>query len=227
MIKKLVSASVVLFLCLSMMGIVSAQNSIGVYEGDSFSYSVTSNSKIPQIYQIIQSPKDAHAIKIAVLKVTSPNLLQINITEQFKNGTQTSWVEDKDLTVASNFPMTFANLNVGDKLWGSESLSPKVNDTATESFSSGSRQINHASIGPSESGYDLVDYSFDKQTGMPTEIRYVESDEVSTTLTLTDSSVWAIPEFPTSVVLFSLMSFASIVVAVAVYKRKECLAKNR
>jgi hypothetical protein len=221
--KNLSVISILLFFCLSAVGVVVAQTQIGVSAGASFTYSVTSNSNIPQIYQVVVRPKEAQSIKVTVLSISPPNMVTINITQQFKNGTETSWVEEKDLTAASNFPMTFANLNLNDKLWSSELLSPIINETISETYPNETRQINHATIGPQEIGYDLVDYYFDRQTGMPIEIRFVESAEVSTVLTLANSSVWTVPEFPGIFAIILLLALASLVVVS--FKRKNSQVK--
>jgi hypothetical protein len=220
--KNLISAILSVFLLFSIAGTVLAQTQVGVSVGDTFTYSVSSNSNVPQIYQVIVSPKDIDWLNVKIVNIDN-EIIRLNITQHYKNRTETRFLEDKVLTAATNFPMTQANLNVNDKLWPDEPLSPIVNETVTQSFPSGYRQVNLGSIGPQESGYDLVDYSFDKLTGMPLKVRYVESDQVSTVLTLTSSNLNIIPEFPTVTILILLMLLVTLAfTAATIVRRKTC-----
>ena len=183
----------------------STQIEIGISEGDYFTYEVTSNSNIPTIYQIIDEPKNAESIQIQVTNADSYNSIVLNITEVFKNGTKTSWIQNRDLTSATGFPIIPANLNVGDTIWSKESQSPSVEEITSEEFPDGNRTIVYSMIPQSESGYDQIDYYFDITTGMPVEIRFVESEEVSTVFKLIESNLWTIPEFPSYFVIIFLM----------------------
>jgi hypothetical protein len=217
--QKIVYLGAFVFLLLLLVGTASAQSQIGVSPGNSFTYAVTSNSNVPLIYQILNSPKDVMTLKVTIQSITPPNKVTLNMTQQFKNGTQTSWIEDKDLTSASNFPITFANLNTNDSLWSNEPLSPKVNETVTQNYQAGSREINHARVESTESGYDLVEYSFDRATGMLVEVSFVESSQVSTVLKLAESTVWTIPEFSTPMLVILLVSL-TLVIGVLYKKRR-------
>ncbi|MCW3983834.1 MAG: hypothetical protein NWE96_07540 [Candidatus Bathyarchaeota archaeon] len=206
---KILCFSMIFLFLSSSFNVVTAQSSVGVSSGDTFTYTVTSNSNIPLIYQVLNTPKEVQTLTITI-KSLNANIVTLNMTQTFKNGTRTSLLQEKDLRSPSGFPITFANLNIGDQIWTSDLLSPKVNDSAIVSFLGGARQINHASIGPSETGYELVDYYFDRKTGMPTQIRYVESNQVSTTLTLENSTVWVIPEFSSTFPFLLLIAFVSV-----------------
>ena len=209
---KLICLSAILILFLFAFGTVFAQTQIGVTPGETFTYTVDSNSNIPQIFQIVKSPKDVQTLEVTINSVNSQSAVTLNITQQFKNGTETSWIENKDLTQASNFPMIFGNLSVNDKLWSNEALSPVVNSTTTHTYSDGVREISNATVGSTESGYDRVDYSFDRSTGMPILVKFVESENISTVLTLTNTSLWTVPEFPTSLFLISSLVIALFVI---------------
>jgi hypothetical protein len=186
---------VLLCLCVSFVGYSFAQVTGGLSEGDTFTYQVSSNSNIPLIYQIIYEPKKAESIQIQIIETESLNL-RLNITESFLNGTKYSWIQNKNLDSATGFPIIDANFNVNDRLWPNEALSPLVSEVATQTFPNGNREIVYATVPSSELGYNQIDYQFDRRTGMPVEIRFVESNEVSTVLTLADSSVWIISASP-------------------------------
>jgi hypothetical protein len=129
-------------------------------------------------------------------------------------------IQNKDLTSAQNFPMTFSNLNVNDKLWSAESQSPTINETINQTFSTGVREINHASIGPQEYGYDLVDFNIDKQTGMPIKLSYIESQDYSTVLELIESNKSIIPEYSFMATIILLATLTFMTAAIAIKKQK-------
>jgi hypothetical protein len=209
--------------CFSSLGIVFAQNQNSVSTGDIFTYEVISNSNIPAIYQIVLEPKSASSIQIQIISVDSSKI-NLNLTETFSNGSKTSWVQQKDLSFASDFPIIFANLNVNDPLWDKERMSPTVSSITTQSYADGDREIIHATVASSESGYDQVKYLFDRKTGMPVEIQFIESEDVSTLIRLADSNVWVIPEFPSFIIIIALM--VMILMSTIIYKSKNRRALN-
>jgi hypothetical protein len=88
MFKVTLPITLLVLLCLSSIGVVLAQNQIGVSIDDSFTYSVTSNSNIPQIYQLVNQPKDVQWLKVTVIDIIAPNTVQLNLTQHYKNGTK-------------------------------------------------------------------------------------------------------------------------------------------
>jgi hypothetical protein len=243
--KKVIAVVFLILLCLCVpfVGYSFAQVAVGLSAGDTFTYQVSSDSNTPLIYQIIYEPKNANSIQIQVDSVDSAGIICLNITESFKNGTKNSWIQNKDLTSAEGFPIIAANLNVNDLLWSAQASSPSISELVTQNYLDGSREVVYATVPSSESGYNRIDYKFDRSTGMPVEIRFVESDEVSTVLMLADSNVWdisespspspsstvtsdssspspspTVPEFPSSVAVVFLLTF--VLVGVITYKTK-------
>jgi hypothetical protein len=222
--RKGIYPIVFLLLLIATIEVVSAQSQIGISQGQTYTYVVTSNSNVPLIYGVVSSPKDVQTLTVKIQNITEPKTVTLTITQYFKNATETSLAQIKDLSSAAGFPMTLSDLTIGDKLWSAESASAKVNSTETVAYEGSSRQINRASVGPSETGYDLVDFSFDRQTGMPTQVSYVESDDISTTLTMTSTSVWTIPEF-TNVTVIVLVGALVSVSILLIYRRPNKIAQ--
>jgi hypothetical protein len=194
MIRRIEITITIIFLLFTLVaGVVTAQSSSGAVEaGDTFVYAVSSDSNTGYIPGVVSEPKNTERLEIVITDVNSQNgSVGINCIQYFKNGTQNSYSSSKDPDSYYGFPMIKSNLNSGETIWSS---APNliVNETILKTYSNGNREINRLSITNSESEPRDIAELFDRTTGMPVELRFVEHSGATTVLELTDSNVWVI-----------------------------------
>jgi len=107
---------------------------------------------------------------------------------------------------ASNFYFMASNVGMMGRMFPSSGVSPTINDTFMMSYMGGSRLTNHFVTNATQGGMMVEsDFYFDQATGMMVEWRQqtVQTNgnlQTNSTqlLKITASSVWVVPEFPTS-----------------------------
>jgi hypothetical protein len=214
---------------------VFASVHIGVSSGDTFYYNVNGFGEFP---------KDA-VFSTKYLKVTVTGIngswLQTQTVLHFNNDTEITLKMERDLSSASSkfiegkeyldqigfltvWVFVAANLNPNDRIFPSLSVALCINGTAAKSYSGVEREttflIRNSTTVP---GYYYVYDSayFDKTTGALVEYYYEEATSEGRSgysISLTQSNVWAIPEFPSLIVVSILM--ASILAGAVVYRKK-------
>jgi hypothetical protein len=112
-------------------------------------------------------------------------------------------------TDASNFYFMARNVGMMGRMFPSSTLSPTINDTFSMTYSGGSRLTNHFITNTTASGMMVnSDFYFDQSTGMLVQWRQetIQTSGIFQTnstqmMKITASSVWTIPEFPTSLIV--------------------------
>lgn len=218
--KRISSVIFVIFiLYVSSIGIVSAQTRlIGVKQGDTFVYDTNNTST---------SSFDAYQ-KMAKIRQETIHVSGIQMGSQFEYivYTESSLFEDGHTENSTGFAypeelnICFfgANLNAGDQLFPS-SVNPKIKETIVRNFPEGTRELNHFTSSSSEETYDIY---FDKKTGVFVDasitIKFQDNTMFTQHWVLKESNVWAVPEFPSLLILSGLM-VAVPLIAIAYRKR--------
>lgn len=234
--KKIVASSAIILLLLvfPIVGSVFAQTQAlpGVSVGDNFTYDSTSswNSTNPAdvvpAYIIAQNQS---VLQITVQQVTSSTVMLEQVWT-YKNGTQ----QNSSLTVEVNSGITgslllyAANLSAGGLLFpGSTDLPYVINSTVFRSYSGSFRETNHIEVnntGAEGEVYSYLNLYFDKQTGslveyyLTTVYTATPNQTITQHLMIKDTSAWAIPEFPSTLILPLIMAASAL--ALILYKKK-------
>jgi hypothetical protein len=137
---------------------------------------------------------------------------------------------------ASSFYFMARNVGMMGRMFPSAVVSPTINDTLMMPYAGGSRLTNHFVTNTTQNGMTVnSDFYFDQATGMMVQWRE-ETVQTSGTLQtnsiqmmkITSSSVWAIPEFPTSsiVPVFIVVGSVSVLVVLGTAKFKRTHAQQ-
>jgi hypothetical protein len=216
--KKMLAVLIVLFLYNSyFVGIVLGQNySAGVSAGQELYYNSAYFIDNPEGIEFglpgFTSDLNASWIRLRIESVVV-NFVYGNVTFHFGNGTDVireGWTNvrtgEPGLQV---FPVAFfsANLNQGDKVYGSDALASlkesTVNETILRGYASGTRETNHLTTNQTdqETYSTYVDSYFDKQTGITVENNWkseINSLKIWGWIRLVDTNVWAISDSSTA-----------------------------
>jgi hypothetical protein len=140
---------------------------------------------------------------------------------------------------ANNFYFMARNVGMMGKMFPSSNSSPTINDTLMMSYAGGQRLTNHYTTSTTENGMMVnSDFYFDQATGMMLEWRQETIQTNSNLQTnstqmmkITSSSVWVVPEFPSSILVsaFIAIVFASalVVVGIAKFRRTRPIIFNK
>lgn len=139
----------------------------------------------------------------------------------------------------SSFYFMARNVGMMGKMFPSASFSPTVNDTLMMGYAGGSRLTNHF-VTTTENNQMMVsnseDIYFDQVTGMMVQWRQEviqTSDSIQTNSTqimkMTSSSVWEIPEFPSSIIVltFAVVVSVSALAVIKIGKFKKGYSQNK
>ncbi len=209
----------------------------GVIPGDSFTYgnvafyfySNDPSAVIPPGFDY----NDIQSFSTSVENVVGTNIT-CGATAHFANGTETSaggWL-DVDTGDGANMSLFFisANLSPGDSIYsGGTYQAWKINETLSETYPGGPRDINYVNITYSMSiesyyVYTSMNAYWDKGTGVLTKLSmvmnssYLYTTEMVVSLEMTQSSKWVVPEFAGMPQV--LLLFASLTIAVAATRRR-------
>jgi len=230
--SKLVSVLILLLLSLfaSLLCTVSAQYTKVPSEGDTFTY---------ERYYILESndpkmtpPSDVYfftwnnsIITVGVDNVSS-TIVDVLITTQFQNGTQTIESLSHNIVTGYNEPIgtIFGDSRISQNLNIIQTPQTQINYTETRTYKESTREVNVFSN--TQDGWTLVDNTlydvkndheicYDTQTGMCLELEtklFVYNptntnlnQTIQEFLVIKDTNVWVIPEFPSFIVLPILM----------------------
>lgn len=236
----IITSIILLTLCIAMTGTVSAQTAAaGVSKGDTFYYNYTNSweSTDPNATPPIEYVElnNTQWIQIAIGDIQGP-VLNIVTTRHFFNGTdiidygQVN-IDTQVINALYGFLVVGANISANEKLYPSGGL-PTINDTILKTYPNGQRETNHyVHETTSDNSYDKTEIYFDRSTGMAIEC-YTESRETVDSFTSTAketltidtsrSNFWAIPEFPTyMLVLLPAAAIPGVIIA----KRKRARSR--
>jgi hypothetical protein len=218
----------------------------GVPSGDVFHYSYTcyfnsnnSNAVPPASFSWINQ---TDYFMINVTGVSGPTV-NFNTMMRGLNGSLSSGVDSINVGsgVASmsgyigpsemcNFYFMSPNVGMMGRMFPSSTSSPTINDTLMMSYMSGQRLTDHFTSTTNQNGAMVnSDFYFDQATGMMVQWRQqtiqtsgnLQSNSTQI-MKITSSSVWTIPEFPTSLIvpIFIVAASASTFAALATAKFK-------
>jgi hypothetical protein len=131
-------------------------------------------------------------------------------------------------TDANNFYFMARNVGMMGRMFPSSLMSPTINGTLMMNYAGGSRLTNHLTTSTNQNGATVnSDYYFDQATGMMAQWRQESvqtSGHLQTTSTqmmkIISSSLWAIPEFPTSSIILSFIAVATVSAIIVSAKAK-------
>jgi hypothetical protein len=204
---------------------VHAQSSAGVSQGNSFKYDFSAHFSAANATETVPPQLiEDNATQWLRLTVTSVSNTTVNyvMLQHFKNGTEVSTSDQTDVATGSGgFIIVGANLALYDPLFPTVASPAIVNETITRTYSSGQRQINHASW--NETDYSAyLDLYFDQKTGLPVEFHLIfqasPDGYAEYRYTIVDSNVWLVPEFPMLPFIAALA--AAVTVAVVVCRKR-------
>lgn len=225
--QKLLVAS--LILCLSLIifytkATLAETCTPGVAEGDYFCYEMYAVFTSSDPNAVIDVPEfeqnNTDWVQIDVTDVSGSVICQVytvhfeSKTDKFELKTDLDPNNSGSLTFSDlGVPICAANLEVGDTL---STVELTVEETLSRTYPSGDRETNYVSW---NSTLDYGDCYFDKKTGVLVELNrthlYVNpvTDEVIEKVDIvemTDSSFWAVPDFPIFLGPSSLIMVAAI-----------------
>jgi hypothetical protein len=235
MYKKLLFSVLLSCLFLSTIGTGVALVQVGVSPGDTFYYEVSGFGIYPKAVVF-----ETEYLKVTIISINGSRVLTQNVIH-LNNGTEAILKAEYDLASGGidfiegeeymNEAFLFlhavepANLNPNDRIYPFSEIELFVSGAVRKSYSGAERETNFFSRNstavpaPYYYVYDLA--YFDKTTGALVE-RYYEVASIDGQggflISLTQSSVWVVPEFPSFIVLPSLI--VATLVGVLLFKRK-------
>lgn len=234
--KKHASAVLIILLLISITGTTFAQTqNTGVKEGDMYSYDVHIESHVPSLMNV--DLLHMVAMRINVTQVNA-NEIKYQNTIIFDNGTESTTDGSEPISKENPYVNWYlfypANLNANDTvpIFGGNY---QITETVLRDYAGVERETNYLVIeldGLNESS-SLPEYTeyytvyFDKKTGVAVElyIEQVDNDEElmnAFTLTLSESNVWVVPEFPSIMAISILM--ITVLAGLIIYKKlRRCM----
>lgn len=223
-------------------GAASAQTvTIGVSPGNVFEYSYAFNwestdptATIPDEYM---EYKNVQLIKLTI-KSVSGNVINLDVTKRFKNGTESTQnggvdLDQQIINAPYGFLIIRANANPKERIYPSGG-SATLNETITKSYPIGQIEtILYVSVDSSSTSYEKAEIFFDRATGAAAEFQY-ESREPSgsykttihETLILQRSNVGGKMDFYIYAVFLILIPITLITVFLLMRKRKQNKQKS-
>jgi hypothetical protein len=131
-------------------------------------------------------------------------------------------------TDASNFYFMARNVGMMGRMFPSSLMSPTVNGTLMMNYAGVSRLTNHLATSTNQNGATVnSDYYFDQATGMMAQwhqevIQTSGNLQTNSTqmMKITSSSLWVIPEFPTSSIILSFVAITTVLALIVSGKVK-------
>jgi hypothetical protein len=142
-------------------------------------------------------------------------------------------------TGTNNFYFMARNVGMMGRMFPSANNSPTINDTLMMTYAGEQRLTNHYTTSTTQNGMMVnSDFYFDQATGMMVEWRQETIQTNSNLQTnstqmmkITSSSVWVVPEFPSSILVSAYIAivFASalVVVGIAKFRRTRPIIFNK
>jgi hypothetical protein len=224
--RKVIFVGVILFLlCFSIIGNACAQASVGVAEGDTFTYDFSAyfrsdNASAPIPMQLVLD-NETQWLRFTITGVVNLTV-SYSVLQHLVNGTEATSESYADLaTGEGGFPIIASNLGYNATLYPSyTSVSPIVNETLNRTYQGVQRTINHVSSNDTQTD-SYIDAYFDQTTGMPVELHVTfaasADGNAEYVYELIDSNIWTIPEFPTTLML-TLIAISTLAGAL-IYKK--------
>lgn len=249
---KIIGALTIVIILSAISGSALAQTRMpGVAVGNSFKYTYSLDMNVsstqytmPSLFEsLIEQAKAIDWVQITITNVSGTSVTA-QIVMQFKNGTQQSNSGTTDVETGEGTLSTFliaANLNPNDQIYSGND-NQKINETITQTYPSGTRQVNHESITMNYkvtqeelSGFNITgplqqsnsqDINWDKQLGSLVEMSYkmvTQSSQVnadiSVNVTLVESNVYTVPEYPA--IIIALIALAASTITTIKLHQKE------
>jgi len=213
---RIVSAFLSIALLCAMIGLSTAVpvRWPGVNVGNTFSYgSVSFNWYSDDPNATSTGWEDMNEIEW--FSVTVESVVGTNVTgstlSHFKNTTEVTeggWV-DVDTGDNDNMPFFFvsANLDVNDSIYSGGTYSNwNISETFMKTYPEGSRETNHLNMtvlvsNPPSYNYVSINVYWDRETGLLTEMSMIMNSTMiyttnwSLSFELTETNLWAVPEF--------------------------------
>jgi hypothetical protein len=230
--KKHAAAVLIILFLISIMGTTFAQaEGTGVKEGDMYFYDVQITSNVPSLMNL-----DLLRMVTMHINVTRVDADEIKYrsTAIFNNGTESIADDSEYISKESPYVNWYlfypANLSANDTVPIFGRHYP-ITETVLRNYAGVERETNHLVIELTDlNASSLPEYAeyytvyFDKKTGVAVElyIEQVNNDEEllnAFSLTINESNVWVVPEFP-SIMAISILMIA-IVAGSIIYKKTE------
>lgn len=239
---KIIGALTILIMLSAISGTFAQTHMTGVAVGNSFKYTYTLDmnatgiqTTLPDILQpLIDQAQAIDWVQITVTEVSGTTVTTQMLT-QFKNGTQQSNTGTTDVSTGQGNLTMFliaTNLNPNDQIYQGNDYG-KINETITQTYPSGTREVNHENItmnynvtqeelsgfnitGPLQQTNSQNTY-WDKQLGSLVEMSYkmvtrssqVNAD-ISVDVALVQTNVYTIPEYPAIIMVLVALSASTI-----------------
>jgi len=176
--------------------------------------------------------------KLTVTDIAGSNVT-FDVLLHWKNGTETTYELEEDITSGTWTFVIGANLEAGDQvkdeflLFGALTYPPRyINETIVVDYGTGTRETNvldydhpTSPLSPAASLHSTT--LWDKETGVLIKHHMVflnntsglgHDYSVTFEIELVEANLWVIPEFPTGTVM--LLIFVAVTVCVGIYRRK-------
>jgi hypothetical protein len=213
-------------------------------------FNVNNSSDLTLPSYIEQLFDQAKAIEWAQITITNVSGTQVTAHTllHYNNGTEQASTQSTDVATGQDNMSMFliaANLNQNDPIYPDQ-MSQTINETVTRNYPSGDRQLNHQSMimnynvtQDEMQGFNMSDFMqqnrediyWDRQLGVLVEMSYnmvtqspVLNANITMNLTLTESNVLTVPEFPTFIPIFIIA--AATIAVVAFVKTRTKKLKN-
>jgi hypothetical protein len=237
--RRLLLAGLVLCL-LVILGVnltVAQLRTVGVSENQWFKYSHAfewsssdPNATIPSYFELFN---ETESTLITILNVSGTNVTFQSVMH-LKNGTDLTNFHLTDVDTgegnATNWVVS-ANLDPNDSLYTTGEYSAwKINETIVRTYPDVTRDTNHVNITAEMNMtgvymYASTNFYWDRSTGIVVEMAIIQMSQMegiqtnmTSIITITESDVWVIPEFPTWTPM--LLTFTALTVFIVIYKRR-------
>jgi hypothetical protein len=221
-----------------MLGITKAENStFGISKGDVFTYDRTYTYYTNYTGFSMVNRTDSFNY---VIDDISSNSLNETETIRFENGTQKSqqyelYFYNGTATGSGIFSIIAPNLKAKDSVnLGSQFV---INDTISKTYQGGTREANQIVINITGNGImDYLEMNFDKTSGVLVSsyyevpnIRYYDDSNPSKgyyeyisveSANIKSSSLWAIPEFPSAILMVTFLLAVTLIGTIALKKKQ-------
>lgn len=254
-IVLLTSFSVFLLSAMVVTSVVAQPRTVGVVAGNWFKYgtfdvdwsSNDPNAKFPPSgWEVFADLNKTEWQLLRVEDVSGTNVT-IQATTHFKNGTETfegGYVNIDTGDGNMSLVVVSANLNANDALYTSGSYSTwKINETIVRAYPNGARETNLLNVTYEHSwtvnetqnyNYFTMNFYWDKSTGILVEDYYEMINQTGEYLTtwsalagMTESDGWAVPEFPSLLILPLFMIVALVAIMTSRGRRLMHACKTR
>lgn len=245
--KKILPAILLSVFLLSAMTVptLSQDVTVGVSVGDWFKYETTilewiAEPDVPfppdQFVEVLYTYNETDWQKLTVTDIAGSNVT-FDVLLHWKNGTETTYELEEDITSGTWTYVIGANLEAGDQVKTEFVLSafltypPRyINETILVDYETGTRETNvldyeHPTWSPEASIHSTT--LWDKETGVLVKNRgkilnntsmLGHDYSVTYEVELVEANLWVKPEFPTGTVM--LLIFVAVTVCVGIYRRK-------